>query len=139
MFTLTLVTPEKKIVAGAEIEEVFVPAYRGELNILPGHAPLLTTLNTGVLKYRLKGESKLNYVAVSWGYCQVNPNGVNILAETAERPEEIDLKRVETAQSEAERRIVGESMDMLSLDKMQNKIARARVRREVATHTGGRD
>lgn len=90
---LTLVTPEKKLLAEAEVEEIFVPGYRGELNILPGHAPLMTTLSTGIVKYRLKSTSELKSVIVSWGYCEVNPQGVVVLAETAERPEDIDEER----------------------------------------------
>lgn len=131
MFILNLVTPEKKLVAGAEIEEVFVPAYRGELNILPGHAPLMTTLATGVLRYRLKGESTVHPVAISWGYCQVSPNGVNILAETAERPEEIDRTRASSAQSKAEQRLTASDLTEADLAKYQNKMDRARVRQEV--------
>lgn len=136
MFTLTLVTPEKKLAAGQEIEEVFVPAARGELNVLPGHAPLMTTLVPGVLRYRLKGESKFNYVAISWGYCQVNPYGVNVLAETAERPEDLDQKRIEEALKNAESKLTTEVMDEESYKKFQGKAARARARREVARHMG---
>ena len=55
MFKLTIVTPEKRILVGQEVEEVTVPAFKGELNILPGHAPLMTTLETGVMKWKLKG------------------------------------------------------------------------------------
>ena len=84
MFTLNLVTPEKRIVQDAEIDEVVVPAFRGQLDILPGHAPLMTTLGTGVLKYKLKGAANYETVVVGWGYAQVNPTGVVILAETAE-------------------------------------------------------
>lgn len=137
MFTLTLVTPEKKLVAGEEIEEIFVPAYRGELNILPGHAPLLTTLQPGVLKYRLKGESKVNFVAISWGYCQVNPYGVNVLAETAERPEELDVARINQTLKDAEQKILTGEADAASLDKYRSKIARAMARKEVAAHASG--
>ena len=97
MFELTVVTPTKKLVAGAEMEEVYVPAHRGELNILPGHSPLLSTLTEGVLRYKLKGESGEKAVAISWGYVEVTPNGVQILAETAEAKEEIDLSRAEEA------------------------------------------
>lgn len=138
MFTLTLVTPEKKLVAGAEIEEVFVPAYRGELNILPGHAPLMTTLSTGVLKYRLKGESKTHYVAISWGYCQVNPNGVNVLAETAERPEELDAQRIDRALKEAEAKILSGDVDTADLGKFENKVARALARKETLEQASGK-
>lgn len=133
MFTLNLVTPEKKLVAGAEIEEVYVPAYRGELNILPGHAPLMTTLSTGILRYRFKGESELHPVAISWGYLQVSPTGVNILAETAERPEEIDLTRVSTAKAMAAEKLAAADLNEEDLAKYQSKADRARVREEVAS------
>ncbi|MCM2281154.1 MAG: ATP synthase F1 subunit epsilon [Bdellovibrionaceae bacterium] len=133
MFTLNLVTPEKKLVAGAEIEEVFVPAFRGELNILPGHAPLMTTLSTGVLRYRFKGETVVHPVAISWGYCQVSPTGVNILAETAERPEEIDLDRVKIALTKASERLASVDLNEADLAKFQNKVGRAQVRQEVAS------
>lgn len=136
MFTLTLVTPEKKLVAGQEIEEIFVPGFRGELNILPGHAPLLTTLGIGVLKYRLKGESAFHYVAVADGYCQVNPNGINVLAETAERPDELDLERVDRARKEAEEAVTSPNIDVQEIEKMQAKIARAQARRDVAAQAG---
>lgn len=132
MFTLTLVTPEKKLIAGKEVEEVTVPAFRGEIDVLPGHAPLMTTLSTGVLKYREKG-GDVHRVAISWGYCQVGPAGVNILAETAERPEEIDLPRAEKTLSEAEARLAAADMDVEMLDKTLQKIQRARVRKDLAS------
>ncbi len=133
MFTLNLVTPEKKLVAGQEIDEILVPAYRGELDLLPGHAPLMTTLNPGILRYRLKGEPQLYAVAISWGYCQVSPEGVNILAETAERPEEIDLDRAHTAKNMAEQKLASADLSVEDLAKYQNKITRALVREEVGS------
>jgi len=132
MFTLTLVTPEKKLVAGQEIEELFVPGYLGELNILPGHAPLLTTLGTGIVRYRVKGESKPHAVAISWGYAQVNPLGVNILAETAERPDEVDVERAKATQKEVEERLAKQNEEPEAIEKLQRKLERARVRLEVA-------
>jgi F-type H+-transporting ATPase subunit epsilon len=134
MFTLTLVTPEKKLVAGQEIEEVFVPAFRGELNVLPGHAPLMTTLTTGILRYRFKGEAELHYVAISSGYCEVSPLGVNILAETAEQPQEIDVERVEQARVRAEKMLIMDELSSEAFIKHQNKLARAQVRKEVASY-----
>lgn len=135
MFTLTLVTPERKILAGAEIEEVFVPGARGELNILPGHAPMMTLLNTGILKYRLKGESSLHSVAVSWGYAQVNPKGVNILAETAERTEDLNVPRIDEAVKKAEAVLAKIDATPEELEKAHKKLVRAAVRREVAIAT----
>lgn len=136
MFTLTLVTPEKRLVAGTEIEEVFVPADRGELNILPGHAPLMTTLTPGILRYRLKGETKLNAVAISWGYCQVNPLGVSVLAETAERAEEIDKTRLETQIRTASSRLSSSDIDSESIVKFQHKLAVAEARKELISTSG---
>ena len=132
MFTFTLVTPEKKLIAGAELTEVFVPAYRGELNILTGHAPLMTTLETGILKYRLKGDSQLHLVAISWGYCQVNPEGVSVVAETAERPEEIDVERVKTALADARKHLAAPGLSPEDIEKYQAKVARSEARMLVA-------
>ncbi len=95
MFRLTLVTPQKKLLTDVEIDEVIVPAYVGQLDILPGHAPLMTTLTAGVLKVRMKGEAQFKSASISWGYLEVNSQGVNILAETAEWPEEINKARAE--------------------------------------------
>lgn len=136
MFTLTLVTPERKLLAGQEVEEVFIPAYLGEMNVLPGHAPLMTTLSTGILRYRAKGDPKMHHVAVSSGYCQVNPEGVNVLAETAERPEDIDIERAETALATAQERLQSADIGVDLLEKYKNKAARAVVRRTVAKGPG---
>ncbi len=103
MFELNIVTPDKKLVSGLEMEEVFVPADRGELNILPGHSPLVSTLDPGVLKYRLKDDSETKAVAISWGYVEVTPNGVNILAETAEKKEEINVEKAKADLLEIEK------------------------------------
>src|SRR4051794_38488327 len=92
---LSIVTPEKKVIENVHVSEVFVPAFRGEINILPGHSPLMTTLSSGVLKYREVGKTELEHVAISWGYCQVAPFGVQVLAETAEPKAEIDLQSAE--------------------------------------------
>ena len=134
MFTLTLVTPEKRLVTGAEVEEVFIPGWAGELEVLPGHAPLLTILETGVLRYKLKGDAKTYFVAVSSGYAQVNPHGVNVLAETAERPDEIDVERTKIAERDAEARLATQNEEPIVIRQMTAKVARARVRREVAAH-----
>ena len=110
MFKLNVVTPEKRLVIDQEIDEVTVPGYRGELNILPGHAPLITTLETGPLRWKLKGQAEQTAV-ISWGYCEVSPTGVEILADLAERAEEIDLQESQKALSEIEKRMLNEVMD----------------------------
>lgn len=139
MFTLTLVTPEKKLLMDHEIDEVFVPAFKGELNILPGHAPLMTTLETGILRYRPKQSDKLKKVAISWGYCEVFPHGVNILAETAERAKEIDVERAKRARKKSEDLLVEGQLSLDEIEKFQRKYIRSLVRTEVAESNTGED
>ncbi|MCB0363085.1 MAG: ATP synthase F1 subunit epsilon [Bdellovibrionales bacterium] len=134
MFNLTLVTPQKKIVTDLEIEEVSVPAYRGELNILPGHAPLMSTLGVGLLRYRQKGGSGFEKAAISWGYCEVSPTGVNILAETAETKSDIDFDRVKSSLKKAEEKLKSGSLDPADTVKYQRKLKRALVRLELMDH-----
>jgi len=130
MFTLTLVTPQKKLFTDVEIDEVIVPAHRGQLDILPGHAPLMTTLTAGTLKVRLKGETSFKSAAISWGYCEVNPKGVSVLADTAEWPEEIDRKRVEEQLKIAETRLQDAGLSPADYVKTQMKVAKERARLE---------
>ncbi len=95
---LTLVTPEKTVLDSVAVEEVLVPGTKGEMGILPGHAPLVSTLGRGLLKYRAgsptekagsptdrqKTTNPFQEVAVSWGYLEVQPDKVIVLAESAE-------------------------------------------------------
>lgn len=131
MFTLTLVTPEKKLLTNMEIEEAIVPGHRGELNILPGHAPLMTTLDAGVLRYRPKGESTFKRAAISWGYCEVFPQGINVLADTAEMPEEIDPDRAKRAFDEAQKRLLLANIPVEEMTLLQRKVQRAQARLEL--------
>jgi F-type H+-transporting ATPase subunit epsilon len=127
-FKLNLVTPEKRIVTDGEIDEVVVPGYRGQLDILPGHAPLITTLSEGLLKYKLKGSSKFENVVVSWGYCEVHADGVSVLAETAESLAEIDRARAEQAMKDAEARLMDPILQPDQIESLQRKLRRARAR-----------
>lgn len=131
MLKLNLVTPMKKLVTDLEIDEVFVPAYKGELNILPGHAALVTTLSTGILKYRPKGSSTLIHAAISWGYCEVFNDEVTVLAETAETADEIDMDRAQDAYKRATQMLAGKDAPE-NVEKFQNKIDRSITRIEVA-------
>lgn len=128
MFVLNLVTPERKLVTNEEIEEVIVPGAKGQMDILPGHAPLVGTLGIGVLKYRLKGSSTFNPVVVSWGYISIHPEGVSILAETAESVEEIDRQRAEESLRKAQQQLVDPYIDVDQIEKFQRKIERAQAR-----------
>ena len=130
MFKLNLVTPEKKVLIDHDVEEVVVPGHLGQLDILPGHAPLLTTLNAGVLEYKEPGASERKSVVLSWGYCEVNPKGVHVLAETAETAEELDQDRAEEALKRSEAKLK-EGLTVGETIKYQRKLSRARARLEI--------
>jgi F-type H+-transporting ATPase subunit epsilon len=134
MFILTIVTPEKKIVESLPADEVIVPGDMGELQILEGHSPLLTTLQSGILKYKLNQSSDIKKVAISWGYCEVYPGGVNIMAETAEAPNEIDLKRAKLTLESSEKALLSDTVTPEDVERLQRKIQRARVRIDLVTN-----
>ena len=98
-FQLEIVTPEKMVVKDVA-EEMQIPGKNGYLGILPGHAPLITELAVGEITYRKGGQTY--YLSVAWGFAEVLPDKVTILAETAERPQEIDVKRAQESKRRAE-------------------------------------
>lgn len=97
--TLEIVTPYGAV-ATEEVEEVTAPGSEGEFGVLPGHAPFITTLRTGMLATRSGAEAK--HYFVSWGYAEVGSDKVVILADSAERAEEIDIERAVEAKKRAE-------------------------------------
>src|ERR1700745_532700 len=101
-FQLEIVTPEKLVVKD-QAEEMQIPGKNGYLGILPGHAPLITELSVGQISYR--NASETHYLCVAWGFAEVLPDKVTILAETAERGEEVDRERAEKAKERAEKRL----------------------------------
>lgn len=94
---LSLWTPEKTLLDQQEIKEMIVPSVKGELGILPGHAPLISLLQAGILKYWPKNSQKVQTIALGWGYLEVYWGGVRILAESAETKETLD--RAQTQQN----------------------------------------
>lgn len=98
-FQFEIVTPERQVVKDIA-EEMEIPGRDGYLGILPGHAPLITELGVGEITYRNAGTT--HRFAVAWGFAEVLPDKVTILAETAERPTEIDVERARKAKSKAE-------------------------------------
>jgi F-type H+-transporting ATPase subunit epsilon len=100
--TLEIVTPEHSLVT-AEVDEVEVPGSEGYFGVLPGHTPLLSTLAVGELWYR-KGSEKF-YLSLAGGFVEVLPDKVTILAQIAERGEDIDIERAERAKKRAEERL----------------------------------
>lgn len=107
--TLEIVTPDQSLVS-EEVDEVVVPAWEGYLGVLPGHAPLLAVLKIGEMWYR-KGSEK-TYLAIAGGFLEVLPDKVTILAQIAERPEDIDVGRSEAAKRRAEERLNQPTMEM---------------------------
>jgi F-type H+-transporting ATPase subunit epsilon len=101
-FQLEIVTPAKLLVKEAA-EEAQIPGLSGYLGILPGHAPLITELAVGVITYKASGST--HTLSVAWGFAEVLPDKVTILAEAAERPEEIDVQRAQEAKERAEQRL----------------------------------
>src|ERR1700691_2918569 len=108
-FQLEIVTPEKTVVHDVA-EEMQIPGKDGFLGILPGHAPLITELAVGEITYQSKGEK--HTLAVAWGFAEVLPDKVTILAETAELPQEIDVERAEKAKERAEERLKSNNPDV---------------------------
>jgi F-type H+-transporting ATPase subunit epsilon len=127
-FELEIVTPEKLVVKDVA-EEAQIPGKDGYLGILPGHAPLITELAIGEISYKTSGVTK--HICVAWGFAEVLPNKVTILAETAERPEEIDTTRAQKAKDRAEKELAAGGTD-LDYDQVQASIARADTRLDVA-------
>jgi F-type H+-transporting ATPase subunit epsilon len=128
-FQLEIVTPEKKVVETTP-EEVQIPGKNGYLGILPGHAPLITELSVGEITFRENStEQKL---AVAWGFAEILPNKVTILAETAERPSEIDVDRARKAKDRAEQRLTSGDT-AVDVDRALDALQRAQVRLDVAS------
>jgi len=96
---LEIVTPERLLVQTA-VTEVEIPGSSGYLGVLPGHAPLITEIAVGEIAYR--AENQVKRLAVAWGFAEVLPDKVTILAEIAEKAEEIDVARAESAKQRAE-------------------------------------
>src|SRR6266567_5554286 len=98
-FQLEIVTPEKMVVRDVA-EEIQIPGRNGYLGVLPGHAPLITELGAGEITYRASGQS--HRFAVAWGFAEVLPDRVTVLAETVERADEIDVSRAQRSLERAE-------------------------------------
>jgi F-type H+-transporting ATPase subunit epsilon len=100
--SLEIVTPEGLLLR-EDVDEVIAPGENGSFGVLPGHTPFMATLGVGELSYRQAGER--HYIACFWGWCEVLPDRVNVLAEVGERAEDIDVSRAEQARERAEERL----------------------------------
>jgi F-type H+-transporting ATPase subunit epsilon len=127
---LTVVTPERELLRETVVE-VTIPGLEGELGILPGHAPLMTELGIGELSYRTGTSSQPITLAVIRGFAEVLSGRVTVLAETAERAEEIDLARAEAALARAEKRMASGDTN-IDWDRATVALQRALIRIQIA-------
>jgi len=126
---LEIVTPERLAFSG-EVDAVVVPGSEGELGVLPHHAPLVSTLGVGELRYRKGGEEES--FAIAGGFLQVRPDRVVVMAEEADMASEIDLEKAQQAKREAEKAIEGGSHDAADLAVARAELQQALLRIRVA-------
>ena len=125
---LDIVTVER-LVYSDEVDVIVAPGIEGELGILPNHAPLMTTLQPGELRIRQGGEEFS--MAVTGGFLEVRPDRVTILADAAERAEEIDIARAEEAKRRAEEQL-GRELVEVDTARAEAALRRSMIRLKVA-------
>ena len=125
---LTVVTPEKALI-DEMADEVRAPGLGGYLGVLPGHAPLFSELQTGILNYTQNGRTET--FVISRGFVEVMDNAVRVLADVAEAPSDIDVGRATAARKRAEERIAG-GTDDTDYTRAQSSVERADTRLRVA-------
>jgi F-type H+-transporting ATPase subunit epsilon len=131
---LEIVTPDRPLVRET-VDEVELPGAEGYLGVLPGHTPLLTLLKVGELWYRQGRET--TYLAVAFGFAEVLPDRVTVLAQIAERAEDIDVPRAQAALQRATARLAQPTAD-LDYERARTAQQKAQTRLDVATHARAR-
>jgi F-type H+-transporting ATPase subunit epsilon len=126
---LQIVSPDRSLV-NEEVDEVEIPGADGYFGVLPGHTPLLALLGAGEMWYR-KGQDR-TYLLIAFGFAEVQPGAVTILAEIAENPDDIDLERAERAKLRAETRITSMTVDM-DAERARIALLKSMIRLQVAT------
>ena len=126
---LQLTSPDRSLVS-EQVDEVEIPGADGYFGVLPGHTPLLATLQVGQLWYR-QGEDK-HYLSLAFGFAEVQPDRVTILAQIAEKAGEIDIARAEAAKKRAEERLSKPTMDM-DFERARIAMMKALIRLQVAS------
>ena len=127
------IVPPDRLLVHDRVDEVQIPGSQGYFGVLPGHTPLLTTLTVGELWYR-KGQEKF-YVSIAYGFAEVLPDRVTILARIAERAEEIDPERAESARARAEKRLSEPKSD-IDYERARAALQKSLTRLQVAGRTG---
>ena len=134
--TLEIVTPERSLV-NEQVDEVQLPGSEGYFGVLPGHTPMLATLQVGELWYRTGSEKR--YLAIAFGFVEVLPERVTVLATIAERPEEIDIPRAEAAKRRAEERLARPAAQSdVDFDRARIALTKSLTRLQVAARARAR-
>jgi len=128
--TLEIVTPDRSITT-EQVDEVQLPGSEGYFGVLPGHTPLLATLQVGELWYRVGADK--HYLSIAFGFVEVLPDRVTVLAQIAERAQDIDVARAESAKQRAQDRIAATpQQDGLDLERARTAMAKSLARLQVA-------
>jgi F-type H+-transporting ATPase subunit epsilon len=127
--TLEIVTPDRAL-ASEQVDEVQLPGSEGYFGVLPGHTPLLATLQVGELWYRI-GQEK-HYLAVAFGFVEVLPDRVTVLAQVAERAQDIDVARAEAARKRAEEAVARPQSDV-DFEQARVALMKSLIRLQVAS------
>ena len=130
---LEVVSPYGLIVS-EEVDEVTAAGSEGEFGVLPGHAPFVTTLKVGMLTYKKGNEVK--YVFVNSGYAGVGPKRIFVLADSAEKSEDIDVERAKAAMKRAEERL--KKVEDIDFARAESAVERASARVQIAERRPGR-
>jgi F-type H+-transporting ATPase subunit epsilon len=129
MIQLQIVSADRSLV-NETVDEVEIPGADGYFGVLPGHTPLLALLQVGELWYRQGPET--HHLSIAFGFAEVQPDRVTILAQVAEKPDEIDIARAEAAKRRAEERLATPSLDM-DAERARVALMKALIRMQVAT------
>ena len=125
-----IVTPERAVVREA-VDEVQIPGAEGYFGVLPGHTPLLASLDVGELWFRQGSERY--YISVAFGFAEVLPDRVTILAQIAERAEEIDVERAEAAVRRARERVDQQRAANVDFERARIALLKSLMRLQVAS------
>jgi F-type H+-transporting ATPase subunit epsilon len=122
-FALEIVTPERVIYSG-QVASLQAPGSEGSFGVLAGHMPLLASLQVGLLRFAEEGGNEVQ-MAVSGGFTEVGREQVTVLAETAERAEEVDIQRAESSRQRAEERLARRHEEQVDVTRAQAALSRA--------------
>lgn len=128
---LTILSPERRLLESVAVEEVTLPTSEGQIQILPGHANLVGTLETGIFSYRTS-EQSMSMGIITTGFFEVTNEDVTVMAETLELRGEIDIERAKRAQRLAEETLMAADLDSHRFNKYQLKLQRALIRQQLA-------